>query len=158
MIAGQMMTTRQLIVLTAAVALVATVRVVCGVAAQELTPAPKPLKGIAIRGCLMGSRLTHIEPMDSDAPFPDSLGVSGIRVIRSQLKALNGHQVELIGTAEGVGPHAGGLLISSTDTIKLYLGGGDPTLGEDFRRIVPPTFYAHTVRNVAHTCASQPRQ
>ena len=149
------MTTHRLIVSTAVVALVATLRVVSGMAAQESTPATKPLKGIVLRGCLMGSRLTHIESMDSDAPYPDSLGVSGIRVIRSQLKALNGHGVELIGTAEGVGSRTGGFLIASTDTMKFYLGGGDPTLGEDFRRVVPPTFYVHTVRDVEQTCDPQ---
>src|SRR5262249_6223918 len=104
---------------------------------------------------LEGSRLTQIEPVDSDAPFPASLGVNAIRAIRSQLKASNGHQVELVGTVEGLGPENNGILVGAADKTKFYLGGGDPSLGEDLRRVVPPTFYAHTIRNVAPTCAAQ---
>jgi hypothetical protein len=74
-------------------------------AAQNPPPAAAPPKGIAVRGCLTKSRLTHVEPVvDSDTSFPDSIGINATRVIRSQVKALNGHQVELIGTVEGVGP------------------------------------------------------
>jgi hypothetical protein len=141
------------------IALAASLGVVSSSAAQGPDPAAaKPRKGIAVRGCLTGGRLTHVEPLDSDAPFPDSLGVNGIRVIRSQLKALNGHQVELIGNVEGVGQQNAGILVAESDTAKFYLGGGDPNLGEDFRRNVPPTFYAHTVRNIAPTCAAEPKQ
>jgi hypothetical protein len=61
-------------------------------------------------------------------------------VIRSQLKALNGHQVELTGNVEGVGPQKSGILVDDSDTGRFYVGGGDPSLGEDFRRNVPPTF------------------
>ncbi len=100
-----------------------------------------------------GGRLTRVEPVDSNLPFPDSLGVNGIRAIRSQLKALKGHQVELIGSVEGVGQQTSGILVAESDKGRFYLGGGDPNLGEDFRRNVPPTFYAHTVRDIAPTCA-----
>jgi hypothetical protein len=135
---------------TVAIALVASLGVL-PVAAQEA--APSQPKGIAIRGCLSGSKLTHVEPPDPGAPFPESLGVSTIRAIRSQLKMLNGHQVELIGTVEGVGADKGGILVAESDKGKVYLGGGDPSLGEDFRRRVPPTFYAHTIRDLAPACA-----
>jgi hypothetical protein len=96
--------------------------------------------------------------VDPTTPFPESLGISGIRVIRSQLKALNGHQVELIGNVEGVGQQKNGILVVDSDKGKFYLGGGDPSLGEDFRRSVPPTFYAHTVRDIAPACAAQPHK
>jgi hypothetical protein len=137
----------------ATMALAASLSIVSASPAQgPAPPAAQPLKGIAVRGCLMGARLTHVEPVDSDLPFPDSLGVSGIRVIRSQLKALKGHQVELIGSVEGVGEQKNGILVAESDKGRFYIGGGDPNLGEDFRRNVPPTFYAHTVRNIAPTC------
>jgi hypothetical protein len=118
-------------------------------------PTPQPLKGTIVRGCLTGSRLTQVEPVNPGQPFPASLGVNGIRVIRSQLKALNGHQVELIGSVEGVGL-SNGILLLDSDKAKFYLGGGDPNLGEDQRRSVPPTLYAHTVRDIAPTCAALP--
>jgi hypothetical protein len=137
----------------ATMALAASLAIVSASPVQGPAPAAaQPLKGIAVRGCLTGARLTHVEPVDSNLPFPDSLGVSGIRAIRSQLKALKGHQVELIGNVEGVGEQKNGILVSESDKGKFYVGGGDPNLGEDFRRKVPPTFYAHTVRNSAPTC------
>jgi len=144
--------------LFASAALVASLGVVSASAAQNATPAAaeRP-KGIAVRGCLMGARLTNVEPAaDSDVPFPDSLGVNAIRVIRGQVKALNGHQVELIGTVEGVGPQKG-TLVSNSDRLKVYLGGGDPNLGEDLRRSVRPTFNAQTIKDIAPTCTAQPR-
>ncbi len=144
--------------LLASAALVAGLCVASASAMQDSPPEnAQTLKGITVRGCLKGSRLVHVEPTDPGAPFPDSLGVNGIRVIRSELKALNGHLVELIGTVEGVGPQKGGVLVSGSDKTKIYIGGGDPNLGEDLRRTVPPTFYAHTVRNLAPTCDAEPR-
>jgi len=122
-------------------------------AAQNPTPAAAPLKGIAVRGCLTKSRLTHVEPVpDSDTSFPDSIGINAARVIRSQVKALDGHQVELIGTVEGVGPQKG-VLVGESDKLKVYFGGSDPNLGDDFRRSVRPTFNAHTIKDIAPTCA-----
>jgi hypothetical protein len=121
--------------------------------ASQNPPAAAPLKGIAVRGCLTQSRLTHVEPVaDSDTSFPDSIGINAARVIRSQVKALNGHQVELIGTVEGVGPQKG-VLVGDSDKLKVYLGGGDPNLGDDFRRSTRPTFYAHTIKDIAPTCS-----
>jgi len=140
----------------AAIALAGSLAIVAALQAQGQAPAAaQPLKGMAVRGCLTGGRLTHVEPVDSNLPFPDSLGVNGIRAIRSQLKALKGHQVELIGSVEGVGQQASGILVAESDKGRFYLGGGDPNLGEDFRRNVPPTFYAHTVRDIAPTCAAE---
>jgi len=140
----------------AAIALAVSLGIVSAPQAQGQAPAAaQPLKGMAVRGCLTGGRLTHVEPVDSNLPFPDSLGVNGIRAIRSQLKALKGHQVELIGTVEGVGQPASGILVAESDKGRFYLGGGDPNLGEDFRRNVPPTSYAHTVRDLAPTCAAE---
>ena len=140
----------------AATALAISLGIVSAPQAQGPAPAAaQPLKGMAVRGCLTGGRLTRVEPVDSNLPFPDSLGVNGIRAIRSQLKALKGHQVELIGSVEGVGQQPSGILVAESDNGRFYLGGGDPNLGEDFRRNVPPTFYAHTVRDIAPTCASR---
>jgi hypothetical protein len=151
-----MTATNSRFVSAAAIALAASLGIVSAPQAQGQAPAAaQPLKGMAVRGCLTGGRLTHVEPVDSNLPFPDSLGVNGIRAIRSQLKALKGHQVELIGSVEGVGQQASGILVAESDKGRFYLGGGDPNLGEDFRRNVPPTFYAHTVRDIAPTCAAE---
>ena len=151
---GLMKTGNRLLVCNATIALVASLGVLSAAAVQE--PAPvQTLKGTTIRGCLTGGKLTHVEPADPAMPLPASLGVNGIRAIRGQLKALNGHQVELIGTVEGIGPR-NGILVADSDQGRFYLGGGDPSLGEDFRRMVPPTFYAHTVRNLAPTCGEPP--
>src|SRR5262245_46606199 len=94
-----MVETQRRWLVSTAVALAMTLGVVAAPAAQEpARPAAEPLKGVVVRGCLTGSRLTHVEPVDPGSPFPDSLGVGAIRAIRGQLKALNGHQVELIGS------------------------------------------------------------
>jgi hypothetical protein len=149
-------TTNSQSVSAVAIALAASLCLVSASLAQGPAPAAaQPLKGIVVRGCLMGAKLTRVEPVDSDAPFPASLGVNGIRAIRSQLKALKGHEVELIGNVEGVGQQKNGFLVADSDKGRLYIGGGDPNLSEDFRRNVPPTFYAHTVRDIAPTCAAQ---
>jgi len=146
---------RRLLASAATISLAATMIVCVAAATQDQAPAAKPLKGIAVRGCLTGSRLTHVEAADPGTTFPASLGINAIRAIRTQLKTLNGHQVELIGSVEGVGPQTGGILVSESDKAKVYLGGGDPSLGDDFRRIVPPTFYANTIRDLAPACTAQ---
>jgi len=142
-----------LIAVSTVVALLTAFPVARLLAAQEpaAPPVPQPVKGTAVRGCLMGSRLTQVEPSNPGAAYPESLGVSSIRVIKKQLKALNGHRVELIGTIEGV-DDISGILVVDSDKGKLYLGGGDARLGEDQRRTMPPTIYAHTVRDIAPTC------
>jgi hypothetical protein len=136
-------------------ALVVSLGLVSASATQNPAPTGTPLKGIAVRGCLTKSRLTHVEPVvDSDTSFPDSIGINAARVIRSQIKALNGHQVELIGTVEGVGLQKG-VLVGESDKLKVYLGGSDPNLGEEFRRSGQPTFNAHTIKDIAPTCTAQ---
>src|SRR5262245_49963256 len=91
-----------------ATAVVASVLFASVEAVQE-TPAPKPqpAKGVVIRGCLTGSKLTHLDPQNLASPdvalkLPDTLKVTSIRVIRSQVKALNGHQVEITGSLRGI--------------------------------------------------------
>ena len=83
-------------------------------------PAPQRSSDVTIRGCLTGSKLTQIET-DSKLNLPDTLAVSSIKVIRSQVKALSGHRVELIGRLEGVPGQETGTLIASSDHAKIYL-------------------------------------
>jgi hypothetical protein len=131
-------------------------------AAEQAAPPPQNqgLKGVAIRGCLVGSKLTHIDQDDSTPTLPDPLTVSSIRVIRSQVKALSGHQVEVIGSLRNIPGMETGFLVAESDKGKLYLGGGDPKLGEDLRvtSSAPPTVHAHTIRDLAQACtAGQPK-
>jgi hypothetical protein len=128
---------------------------------QAAAPPPQQaLKGVAIRGCLVGSKLTHIDQDDSAPTLPNPLTVSSIRVIRSQVKALSGHQVEVIGSLRNIPGMETGFLVAESDKGRLYIGGGDPRLGEDLRAapVGPPTVHAHTIRDLAPTCtASQPK-
>jgi hypothetical protein len=131
-------------------------------AANQQTAAPpppaEPLKGEAIRGCLAGSKLTHIDQDDS-APLPDPLAVTTIRVIRDQLKALHGHYVEVIGTLRNISGQETGLLVAESDKGRFYIGGGDTRLGEDLRVTSSrtPAIHAHTIRDLATECpARQP--
>ena len=131
-----------------------------GQTTQEPATAPKPqsLKGVVIRGCLTGSKLTHIEPGDPSLTLPDRLRVTSIKVIRSQVKALDGHQVELVGLLRGIPGHEPGLLVAESDKGKVYLGGGDPNLGQDLAsaRAEPPTIHANTIKDVAPACTARP--
>src|SRR5262249_50281043 len=97
-----------------------------GIQAQQppaAAPKPQALKGTAVRGCLVGSKLTQLEIEEGWPTLPDSLRVTSIRVIRSQLKALNGHRVELIGTLQGIPGMDKGLLVADSDKGKFYIGG-----------------------------------
>ena len=127
---------------------------------QEPPTAPKPQapKGVVIRGCLTGSKLTHIEPADPSLTLPDRLRVTSIKVIRSQVKALDGHQVELVGLLRGIPGQETGLLVAESDKGKVYLGGGDPNLGQDLgsARAEPPTIHANTIKDVAPACTARP--
>jgi hypothetical protein len=116
-------------------------------------PAPQRPSDVSIRGCLTGAKLTHLES-DSKLNLPDTLAVSSIKVIRSQVKALSGHRVELIGRLEGVPGQETGTLIASSDHAKIYLGGGDPSLGSDLGvgRPETPGIYAKTIRDLAPAC------
>ncbi len=141
--------------LTPSIALAATLA--AGVlAAQQpsaTTTPPQRSSDVTIRGCLTGSKLTQIET-DSKLNLPDTLAVSSIKVIRSQIKALSGHRVELIGRLEGVPGQETGTLIASSDHAKVYLGGGDPSLGSDLGvgRPETPGIYAKTIKDLAPTC------
>jgi hypothetical protein len=127
-------------------------------AMPQATAAPKsqPAKGVAIRGCLTGAKLTHIEPGDVPLSLPDTLRVTSIRIIRSQVKALDGHQVEMIGTLRGIPGLENGLLVLDSDKGRLYIGGGDTRLGEDLdpARNDPPTMHAHTIKDIASACTA----
>jgi hypothetical protein len=127
---------------------------------QEPATAPKPQapKGVVIRGCLTGSKLAHIEPGDPSLTLPDRLRVTSIKVIRSQVKALDGHQVELVGLLRGIPGQETGLLVAESDKGKVYFGGGDPNLGQDLAsaRAEPPTIHVNTIKDVAPACTARP--
>jgi hypothetical protein len=127
--------------------------VIAGVATAAQTPAATD---DVIRGCLHGSTLTHIEPVRQQDPalqVPDVLRVSSLKVIRPQVKALSGHQVELIGSLYGIPGQDRGMLVSDGKA-KVYVGGGDPKLGEDLKtqRDDPPSMYVRTIKDLADTC------
>jgi hypothetical protein len=147
---------RTVLPVTATIAVVASMAFTAAEAVQQPAAAAKPVKGVVIRGCLAGSELRHIDTDDSTPTLPDTLRVSSIRVIRSQLKALDGHQVELIGTLRGIPGQENGLLVVDSDKGRFYIGGGDPRLGDDLNiaRMGPPTMYAHTVKDIAPACTA----
>jgi|SRR5690349_4002309 len=126
-------------------------------AAQNAKPA-KP-KGVVIRGCLTGWTLTHLDPDDATLNIPDKLRVRSLRVIRDQVTALNGHQVEVIGSLSGIPGQSRSVLVTDSDKAKLYIGGGDKNLGEDLGvdRNEPPTVYARTIKDVAEKCPAAGR-
>jgi hypothetical protein len=148
----------------AAIVLVASNLLAAVGAAQEPAPArPQPRKGVVIRGCLTGSKLTHVDPQtelpaDVALKLPDRLTVTSIRVIRNQVKALNGHQVEVTGALRGIPGMETGVLVAESDNAKVYLGGGDPALGSDLSvaRYETPTIYAQMIKDVAAACDSVP--
>jgi hypothetical protein len=125
---------------------------------QPAVAAPQRPKGVVIRGCLAGSKLTQIDPLDVTLPLPGTLKVRSIRVIRGQVKALDGHTVEVIGTLRGIPGQETGVLVVDSDHGKLYLGGGDERLGQDLvpPSQEPPTIYAQMIKNVADTCSAHP--
>lgn len=125
--------------------------------------APKPQQPgkAVIRGCLTGSKLTHIdpiEPQNAASVIPDNLKVTSLRVIRDQVKALDGHEVEVIGTLRGIPALEQGVLLSDSPSAKVYVGGGDKNLGEDLHtaRVEPPTIYVRTIKDLAEKCTAPP--
>ena len=124
---------------------------------QEAAPAPKPQPAnkYVIRGCLNGSTLTDIEPTPAPLKLPEKLRVASTRTIRDQVKALSGHQVELIGALYGVPGVEEGILIGDSGAARVYIGGGDPNLGQDLvvNRNDPPTIRATMIKDVASACA-----
>ncbi len=123
-------------------------------------PAARPQSsngGVTIRGCLTGGKLVHIEPDDPMLKVPDALRVTSIRVIKSQVKALDGHQVEVIGTLRGIPDQDDGILISNSPKAKVYIGGQDKSLGNDAgERVEPPTIHANTIKDIAEKCPFAP--
>ena len=88
--------------------------------------------------------------------LPEKLKVASLKVIRDQVKALDGHRVELTGILHGVPGVENGVLVSDSDKMKVYVGGGDPTLGEDqdILRNERPTMHARTIKDLAPACAA----
>lgn len=135
------------------------------VAAQDVTsstqepaaaPQPRPTNRYVIRGCLTKSTLTDIEPLPP-LKLPEKLRVTSTRIIRDQVKALSGHQVELTGPLFGVPGVAEGILISDSGTVRVYLGGADPNLGQDLvvNQNSPPTIRATMIKDVASGCTQR---
>src|SRR5262245_41033860 len=93
---------------------------------EKAAPKSQPSKGVVIRGCLTASKLTHVDPQNLAADLvlklPDTLKVTSIRVIRDQVKALNGHQVEITGALRGIPGMGTGILVADSDNGKLYIG------------------------------------
>src|SRR5215510_533939 len=136
----------------------------CLLWAAEAAPQPGPRtqlpNRVAIRGCLTRSKLTHVDSKDPiPLELPDVLRVTSIRVIRSQVKALDGHEVEVIGTLRGIPGQENGILIADSDKARVFIGGADRSLGEDlapFRE--SPTINAYTIKDLGPSCASaQPK-
>src|SRR5262245_28215284 len=131
----------------------------------EATPqsgARPPLTNrVAIRGCLTRSKLTHVDPQDQiPLELPDVLRVTSIRVIRSQVKALDGHQVEVIGTLRGIPGQENGIVVADSDKGRVIIGGADKSLGEDLApgNVQSPTINAYTIKDLAPACsAAQPK-
>jgi len=149
---------RSVVPAVAAIALAGAVPTTVDAAQQS-----EPRKGVVIRGCLTGSKLTHIEPRselpaDLALKLPDRLAVTSIKVIRDQVKALNGHQVEVTGALRGVPGMETGMLVAESGNAKIYLGGGDPRLGSDLSvaRNEPPTIHAQMITEVAAACDPVP--
>ena len=127
--------------------------------AAEASPLPqaKPqlAKRLAIHGCLSRSKLTHVDPQDPiPLELPDTLRVMSIRVIRGQVKALDGHQVEVIATLHGIPGQENGILIADSDRGRVYIGGADRSLGEDLApgHEETPTINAYTIKDLAPAC------
>src|SRR5262245_15560819 len=130
-------------------------------AAQDATPPtqapatrPQPGNKHVIRGCLKGSTLTDIEPPASPLKLPEKLRVASTRAIRDQVKALNGHQVELTGALFGVPGVEEGILIGDSGAARVYIGGSDPNLGQDLvvNRNDRPKIRATMLKDLAPTC------
>jgi hypothetical protein len=127
-------------------------------APADAKPKPTPMHDLVVRGCLDGTTLTQIEPQTPPLKLPEKLKVASIKVIRDQVKALDGHRVELTGILHGVPGVENGVLVSDSDKMKVYVGGGDSNLGEDqdMLRNERPTMHARTIKDLAPACAAAP--
>ena len=151
---GRNILTSALLAVTMSVAIAAD-----GASQAPADSPPKPTNRVAIRGCLTGTKLTHLVPQSSmSLELPDTLRVTSIRVIRDQVKALNGHEVEVIGTLRALPGLENGILVVDGERGKFYIGGGDPRLGPDLvpANVESPRIHADTIRNIAETCAATP--
>src|SRR5262245_52374620 len=121
---------------------------------QEPAPRPQPTNKYVIRGCLKGSTLTDIQPTAAPLKLPEKLRVATTRTIRDQVKGLSGHQVELTGALFGVPGVEEGILISDSGAARVYIGGGDPNLGQDLvvNRNDRPLIRATMIKDVAQAC------
>ena len=126
-------------------------------AGQDNQAAQKPQpKGVVIQGCLTGEKLSRIEPQNVtpavELKLPDVLRVDSIKVIRDQVKALNGHQVEVTGALRGIPGLEKGMLVVDSPNGKLYFGGSDP---DGVSRKEPPTIHVELIKDIAATCPGQ---
>jgi len=117
----------------------------------------QPAKGVVIRGCLNGEKLSRIEPQNVtpavELALPDVLRVTTIKVIKDQVKALNGHQVEVTGALRGVPGVENGIVVAEGDNGKLIIGGNqDPAVSKKD----PPGIHATLIKDIAATCPGQP--
>ena len=147
------------VVCAAVGAMAVMVAAVLGQSNQAPPKPAQPAKGVVIRGCLTGEKLSRIEPENVtpavELALPDVLKVNAIKAIRDQVKALNGHQVELTGALRGVPGVETGIVVAEGDNGKLILGGNqDPSVS----RNEPPTIYATLIKDIAATCPGQPRK
>ena len=132
-------------------------------APADAKPKPTPMHDLVVRGCLEGTTLTQVEaqtpPQTPPLTLPEKLKVASINVIRDQVKALDGHQVELTGILHGVPGVENGVLVSDSDKMKVYVGGGNSNLGEDqdMLRNERPTMHARTIKDLAPACAATPK-
>jgi hypothetical protein len=153
---------RRIVVVSILSAVLAGLTLTAAPREQDAATKPATPKGSAvIRGCLTGGKLIHIEPIepqDHALKIPDNLKVGSLRVLRDQVKGLDGHQVEIIGTLRGIpGMDQGVPLTDSQSSPKVYIGGADKNLGEDLHpeRSEPPTIYAKTIKDLAPECESK---
>jgi len=126
---------------------------------QEAGAAPQAQQTnkYVVRGCLIKSTLTDIEPPPPPLKLPEKLRVTSTRTIRDQVKALNGHQVELTGALFGVAGVQEGILLSDSGAVRVYLGGADPNLGQDLavNQNNQPMIRATMIKDVASACVSR---
>jgi hypothetical protein len=121
------------------------------------TSQPPAANKYVIRGCLTKSILTDIEPPPPPLKIPEKLRVTSTRTIRDQLKSLNGHQVELTGALFGVPGVQEGILLSDSGSVRVYLGGADPNLGQDLavNQNNQPMIRATMIKDIASSCATR---
>lgn len=128
------------------------------VAAAQTAPPPKapPINSYVVRGCLKGSTLTAIEPTQPPLKLPEKLKATSTRVIRDQLKALDGHRVEITGALFGVPGIEEGVVVGDSGTMRVVVGGRDPNITDDMRVDSgdPPFIRATMIKELAPSCTA----